>query len=95
MRMGKIFAKGVRWDANQLNKVPEGVPGVFIIFNDAEETFIIKEHADIMMGLREGWWKKNFQYFTWFQTDPPEYRLELFELLKEKSFSDLQKLQYV
>ena len=90
--MGKISAKGLRWRANRLGDVPKGVSGLFIIFNDAEETFRIKEHTDILMGLREEWWMKNFPYFSWFETDPPEYRLELFDSLKEKSFRELWEL---
>ena len=88
---GQIVAKGINWSANKLKHVPEDRPGVFIIFEEKSKSAIVMEHENIMIGLRNEWWKKNFWYFSWFVTSPPEYRLELAEELKNKSYDELWK----
>jgi len=86
---GSILSKGIKWSANRMKRVHGNKAGIFIIFDEDSKTAIVKENNDIIMGLRAEWWKKNFWYFSWFETSPPEYRFELLEELEGKSYEEL------
>ena len=85
----RIVAKGIKWNSNRLKHVPDGKPGVFVIFDEESKSVKVMEHVDIKYGLRAEWWKKNFWYFSWFVTSPPEYRKELADKCCAMNFDEL------
>lgn len=88
--MGEITAKGVRWNAHRMDQVPKG-GGIFVVFNEATRTSEVHETDELLPDLRKQYWKRNFWFFSWFQTSPPEYRSELRARLEKLSYDELAK----
>lgn len=86
--MSKISAKGLRWSAGRINHVPRG-SGVVIVFNEEKKTFSAHTTDNMAQTLRAEWWKRNFWYFSWFVTEPPEHHVELKTKLEIMTFEEL------
>ncbi len=88
-----FVSKGIRWSSNRLKWVPEGQPGVFVIFDEDKRAARVNSHANLQEALREEWWKKNYWVFSWFVCSSLESAQEFAEQINQKYYDELWELE--